>query len=195
VPIVEGSAPAANAPQPSRPPVDLAAFTVPDSFIPAGWTRFGDDRIGVTNIVTGTKDPQAALNFLNSIGFLAGRQQNWSGPLAQNRYPTLFVQNLVFGTDAGASRFLHSPVFGDKLCIKPEQAPLMGQETAGFSYQYVAALNGGGTGPFDGHSDLVRCGRIVVGITGAGAPGQVTKSSIDDLAKRVVDELKKSQPC
>ena len=37
--------PQPNVPQPARPQVDLSVFTTPESLVPSGWTKFGDDRV------------------------------------------------------------------------------------------------------------------------------------------------------
>ncbi|HZU77089.1 MAG TPA: hypothetical protein VFA70_10015 [Dehalococcoidia bacterium] len=200
--LISGGSPQPDATQTARPAVNLSAsaFTVPDSYMPQGFTRFGDQQIGISNIVTGTADPQASAAFLQEVGFAGGRQQNWGGPLIQQRYPIIFVQDLVFGTDAGASKFLRSPLFGASLCIHAEPAPALGMEAAGFYYQYIAPTaapnnQAGPNGPFDGHADLVRCGRVVLNVTASGAPGEFTKSYVDGLTKQIVALLATSQPC
>lgn len=184
---------ASNAP--SRPPIDVSALTVSPQLV-SPFTPAIDGRINPTDLAKSTADPPAALARLNSIGFLGGRQQGFTGPTNQGRIPTLFVQHLVFNADPGASDFLRNPLVAAQICLRPENAPQIGQETQGFFYQFNVALPTGGQGPADGHSILWRCGRVVIGVTGAGAPGQTTQGQLYDLAQKIQAQFVQSgQPC
>jgi len=199
-PVAGNASPTPEAPfvagtQPVRPAVDLTQLTVPPDAVPAGYVASIDGRVQPQSIARDAASPPAALNHLNNIGLLGGKELGWTGPTIDGRIPTLYVQYLIFGTDAGAAEFLRAPVFGANLCIRSEASPLIGQETSGLFYQFETPLQGGSTGSSDGHGIFWRCGRVLLGVTGASAPGKITQNQIGDLARRVQAEFIKSQPC
>jgi len=187
--------PFAPGPQPVRPAIDLSKLTVPPSFIPAPFTKVGDGAVGAPAIAKDALDPQGSLNRLNTIGFLGGREQIWTGPAFQGRIPTRYVQYIVFSSDAGASDFLRAPILASNLCVHVETGPALGQEAISLVYRFSLALEGGGTGDGEGHGVLWRCGRVLTNVTGSAAPGQVQRSEIDDLARKVFAQFNKVERC
>jgi hypothetical protein len=186
-------------PQPQRPAIQLPQLTVPQSAVLPGF-RADDggqyvptEQRSVTDIASGTANPQAAVEHLQQIGYLGGRQQGFTGPQTNGAIATITVQHLIFNSDAGASSFLHDPVISSFACVKQAQPPQIGQETNAFSYSAQAAQN---SIPFQGYSVAWRCGRVVINVTLAGAPGLYTLAQTVQVAQKVQAAfLQTGQPC
>lgn len=185
--------------QPVRPAIDLNEFSVNPQYIPSGFKSNEAPgqvaKIAAADLAQTTANPQATVAHLNNIGFLGGRQQAWAGPQTQGRIPSIFVDHLVFSTDAGATDFLSNPPFAASICVRPESGPQLGQESIHVFYAYNIQLATGGTGPADGHGVYWRCGRADIVVTAAGAPGQITQGQVDDLARKLQADFVKKQPC
>ena len=186
--------------QPTRPNIDLNEFTVNPQHIPSGFTsaeagRSTPVRLTAADLAQTTANPQATVAHLNNIGFLGGRQQAWGGPTTQGRIPSIYVDHLVFVTDAGASNFIHSPAFSATICVKPETGAQIGQESAHVFYQFTIPLATGGNGPAEGHGVYWRCGRVDIVVTAAGAPAQFSEGQVDDLVRKIQNDFVKKQPC
>ncbi|HZQ34823.1 MAG TPA: hypothetical protein VFD32_02745 [Dehalococcoidia bacterium] len=190
----------ANLPtQPPRPAIQLPQLTVPQSAILPGFKADDggqynpQEQRSVTDIASGTVNPQAAVEHLQQIGYLGGRQQGFTGPQANGAIATITVQHLIFSSDAGASNFLRAPVIGSFACVKQAVAPQIGQETNAFSYSATAARS---STPFEGYSVAWRCGRVLINVTLAGAPGQYTLAQTVQVAQKVQAAfLQSGQPC
>ncbi len=200
---------------PPRPQVSLSQLDVPNNLVNQILTTFQPLQPDVipnnpnsTTQVTGTNltladvaqtatNPQQAANYLSQIHFLGGSQRGWAAPVNQGRIPTIYVQHFVFGNDFGAESFLRNPVIGKTICAHPEPGATIGQTTARFFYTFDVSLQGGGTGPADGHGVFWRCGRIINGVTGAGVPGQITAAQIDQIAQKAQQVFLQNsqQPC
>lgn len=186
-------------PQPSRPAVQLPQLTVPQSAALPGFTADDggqytpQEQRGLTDLAAGTANPQAAVAHLQQIGYLGGRQQGFTGPQTSGAIATITVQHFIFNSDAGASNFLRAPVIGAAPCVKQAQAPQIGQETNAFSYTAPAAQN---SIPFAGYSVAWRCGRVLINVTLAGAPGLYTLAQTVQVAQKVQAAfLQTGQPC
>mgnify|MGYP001208126827 CR=1 FL=1 len=182
-----------------RPALQLPQLTVPASAVPPGFKADDGGQYNpqeqrtANNIAQGTADPQAALQHLQQIGFLGGRQQGFTGPTTRGAIATVTVQHLIFNSDAGASNFLHDPVISPIPCVKQQPAPQLGQETIAFSYTAPAAQN---SIPFEGYSVAWRCGRVFINVTIAGAPGLYTLAQTAQIAQKVqAAYLQTGQPC
>ncbi|HEY7295212.1 MAG TPA: hypothetical protein VH916_09220, partial [Dehalococcoidia bacterium] len=146
-----------------------------------------------TDLAQGTPNPQAALQHLQQIGFLGGRQQGFTGPTTRGAIATVTVQHLIFSSDAGASNFLHTPVISAVACVRQERAPQIGQEANALSYTAPTAQN---SIPFEGFSVAWRCGRVLINVTVAGAPGLYNLAQTDQIAQKVqAAYLQTGQPC
>jgi hypothetical protein len=198
---------------PPRPPVSLSQLDVsnnlvtqvlpafqplqPDTAPNSTSTQLLGATLTAADVAQTAADPQQAFAYLNQIGFLGGSQRGWAAPVNQGRIPTIYVQHFVFGNDFGAESFLRNPVIGKTVCAHPEPGSQIGQSTAHFFYTFDVPLQGGGTGPADGHGVFWRCGRVVNGVTGAGVPGQVTRAQIEQIAQRTQQTFVQNsqQPC
>ncbi len=186
-------------PQPPRPAVQLPQLTVPQSAMLPGFTADDggqynpQEQRSVSDIAAGTANPQAAIEHLQQIGFLGGRQQGFTGPQSNGAIATITVQHLIFNSDAGASNFLHDPVISTAACVRQLQPPQIGQETNAFSYTAQAARS---NIAFQGYSVAWHCGRVLINVTLAGAPGQYTLPQAVQVAQKVQAAfLQTGQPC
>ncbi len=186
-------------PQPQRPAIQLPQLTVPQSAMLPGFSADDggqynpQEQRSATDIAAGTANPQAAVEHLQQIGFLGGRQQGFTGPQTNGAIATITVQHLIFSSDAGASSFLHDPVISSFACVRQVQPPQIGQETNAFSYTAQAARS---SVAFQGYSVAWRCGRVLINVTLAGAPGLYTLPQTVQVAQKVQAAfLQTGQPC
>lgn len=182
-------------PQPQRPAIDLSKLKLDSGTVPQGWDQLADGPVEAKDLAAAAAYPQYAYAFLQEIGLLGGRAEAWTGQPENGRYPLLAIYYLVFANDAGASAFLHQPVYPANYCVRPEQGSNLGMESAHSVFQYAAKLQTGNEGIFEGHVVLWRCGRVVLSTQLVGAPGQYSASATDAIARKVQDAFVKTQPC
>src|SRR5579875_2126802 len=137
-------------PQPQRPAIDLSKLQLSSGTVPQGYDPLNDGKFDAVNIAQPAPYPQYAYSYLQTIGLLGGRAMSWTAQPSNGRFPLLAIYYFVFGNDAGATAFLHSPVFPANECVRPEQGAQIGQESRYDSFQYSGQLQTGNQGIFEG---------------------------------------------